>query len=224
MPKDYYQNILYPLQDNILRHLENIDTSFYLTGGTALSRAYLQHRYSDNLDFFANNNDLFKEEVQKIIDFLKAQGYTIEIPTTDVSFVRLFVNTKQAVLKIDFVNDVSFRKGIPVKTTLFYKTDIVENILSNKLTALSRFASKDIADIVFICLNYKFEWEKIIADAAQKDMWINPIESVKILESFPLDNLHEINWVVSPDIKKFRFQLNTIIRDILEGKENTLYV
>ncbi|MDR2095073.1 MAG: nucleotidyl transferase AbiEii/AbiGii toxin family protein [Treponema sp.] len=27
-------------------------THFFLTGGTALSRAYYPHRYSDDLDFF----------------------------------------------------------------------------------------------------------------------------------------------------------------------------
>jgi predicted nucleotidyltransferase component of viral defense system len=31
-----------------------IPVGFYLTGGTALSRAYLNHRYSDDLDFFVN--------------------------------------------------------------------------------------------------------------------------------------------------------------------------
>jgi hypothetical protein len=50
----YYLNTLYPLQDKILEIMGKIPVGFYLTGGTALSRAYLNHRYSDDLDFFVN--------------------------------------------------------------------------------------------------------------------------------------------------------------------------
>ena len=50
----YYEENLYPLQNGVLRAVENCKTRFYLTGGTALSRAYYRHRYSDDLDFFVN--------------------------------------------------------------------------------------------------------------------------------------------------------------------------
>jgi len=30
-----------------------LTSNFYFTGGTALSKYYLQHRYSDDLDFFS---------------------------------------------------------------------------------------------------------------------------------------------------------------------------
>ena len=54
MQDDYYQNILYPLQDKVLETIGKLPVRFYLTAGTALSRAYLHHRYSDDLDFFVN--------------------------------------------------------------------------------------------------------------------------------------------------------------------------
>jgi len=38
-----------------------VDDSFYLTGGTALGRHYLKHRYSDDLDLFVNRNNDFKQ-------------------------------------------------------------------------------------------------------------------------------------------------------------------
>jgi hypothetical protein len=37
-----------------LRVITACDTDFYLTGGTALSRVYLHHRFSDDLDLFVN--------------------------------------------------------------------------------------------------------------------------------------------------------------------------
>ncbi len=46
---------LYRLQDEVLAELVTLGTGFYLGGGTALSRFYLQHRYSDDLDFFSHD-------------------------------------------------------------------------------------------------------------------------------------------------------------------------
>ena len=40
---------------NILAVKEEICHDFYLTGGTALAEFYLHHRYSEDLDFFSEN-------------------------------------------------------------------------------------------------------------------------------------------------------------------------
>lgn len=47
----YYEESLYPLQNGVLSIVQRSKTSFFLTGGTALSRYYAHHRYSDDLDF-----------------------------------------------------------------------------------------------------------------------------------------------------------------------------
>lgn len=52
---------LYAQQDKILSLLSKMDTGFYLTGGTCLHRFYLNRRYSDDLDFFCNDSDLFRD-------------------------------------------------------------------------------------------------------------------------------------------------------------------
>jgi predicted nucleotidyltransferase component of viral defense system len=57
----FYLNVLYPLQDAVLKVINAADTEFYLTGGTASSRGYLNHRFSDDLDFFVNI-DLYENE------------------------------------------------------------------------------------------------------------------------------------------------------------------
>jgi predicted nucleotidyltransferase component of viral defense system len=62
MPEKYYQNKVYPLQDEVLRGIQDLNVDFYLTGGTALSRCYLNHRYSDDLDLFVNDNPKFKDQ------------------------------------------------------------------------------------------------------------------------------------------------------------------
>lgn len=55
MDKEKYATRLYPLQDEVLKIVNDQKTGFYLTGGTALSRGYLHHRLSDDLDFFVND-------------------------------------------------------------------------------------------------------------------------------------------------------------------------
>lgn len=55
----YYNDTLYPLQDKVLKLIDDLDTPFYLTDGTALSRCYLNHRYSDDLDLFVNDKPHF---------------------------------------------------------------------------------------------------------------------------------------------------------------------
>jgi len=45
----YYRENLYPFQDGILNIVRRLRLPFYLTGGTALSRHYFQHRYSEHL-------------------------------------------------------------------------------------------------------------------------------------------------------------------------------
>jgi len=224
MQEDYYQNILYPLQDKILRIIEDLPVDFYLTGGTALSRVWLNHRYSDDLDFFVNQNPGFEKQVELIRKSIGDNEIETEIAVTGESFARIFVHQTDAVLKIDFVNDIPYRTGMNVTTKLFSKTDNIENILSNKLTALSRLSEKDVVDIVYIAMNNQFNWVDILKEASEKDMWINAVEASEILDSFPLNKLDDIKWITPmEDYNSFEKQLQVIIADILLGQDNSLF-
>lgn len=57
---------LYLLQDKALEVLKGHISPFYLTGGTALGRYYLDHRFSDDLDFFVNRDPGFKQGVNRL--------------------------------------------------------------------------------------------------------------------------------------------------------------
>jgi predicted nucleotidyltransferase component of viral defense system len=224
MHEDFYQNTLYPLQDKILEIVGKCSAGFYLTGGTALSRAYLHHRYSDDLDFFVNEVPDFKSQVNNIIRALTDAGFPIDNSVADDGFARLFVIDGDSILKLDFVNDVPFRHGTSIVTPLFVRTDNLENILSNKVTALGRYVAKDIADIVYICESLKFNWENIMNDASEKDLWVNPVNVAEVLEQFPAEKLKEVNWMIkTPSPQWFNSRINQIITDILEGNDNSLY-
>lgn len=62
--KDYRR--LYRFQTKVLETLKPVMDSFYLTGGTALGRFYLNHRFSEDLDFFLNMDSGFEKKVKMI--------------------------------------------------------------------------------------------------------------------------------------------------------------
>ncbi|NJM94168.1 MAG: nucleotidyl transferase AbiEii/AbiGii toxin family protein [Cytophagales bacterium] len=150
--KAFYKNILYPLQDKVLTLVAEANSAFYLTGGTALSRGYLHHRFSDDLDFFVNNYKDFKTEVDAIGSLLAQAFPSFTFLLKEDTFVRAAIR-EEAQLKIDFVNYVDFRVGAPLDSPLFVRTDNHLNILANKVSALSRDEPKDFSDIWFLAKN-----------------------------------------------------------------------
>jgi predicted nucleotidyltransferase component of viral defense system len=206
----------------VLKIVAKLPVEFYLTGGTALSRAYLNHRYSDDLDFFVNNAGNFKIQVNKVIKAITESGFSFNTTVADEGYARMFVFDGEHALKLDFVNDVSFRSGTPEVTKLFERTDNLNNILSNKVTALGRYSPKDVVDIVYIREILSFNWENILNDASEKDLWVNPINVAEVLEQFPMEKLQEVAWLgEAPSSEWFTDRVKQVITGIINGSENT---
>ena len=92
MNKDFYFAELYPMQDQALRLITEAQTGFYLTGGTALSRGYLQHRFSDDLDFFTNMDKRFTNWCHQVVAVLSSQSdWQIRVQIRSEYFMRLFI-------------------------------------------------------------------------------------------------------------------------------------
>ena len=223
MPEEYYLNKLYPFQDEILREIQGMDVDFYLSGGTALSRCFLEHRYSDDLDLFLNDHPDFKKQCETVVTYLKKTFFQCTVSITSESFLRIFLNKNQLILKIDFINDVPFHFGNLERCDFFGNVDNWRNILSNKICALSRMEPKDYADILFIAKKFSFSWEDIIEEAKKKDLWVEPIEVSRTIKEFPVELLTPIKWITQPDLKQAQVSLLLISEDILKGKQNSLY-
>lgn len=217
----YYTDRLYPLQDRVLKEIEKSDTFLYLTGGTVVSRFYLNHRYSDDLDLFANQHKDFEKEIDRVTQHLK-RSFEVDLQVKEEAYGRAFVKEDDLLLKIDYVNDVGFHAGDVVISPLFSRTDNWKNILSNKITALSREEGKDAADIIFLCLHYPFNWQDIINDAKNKDSWIDEVNASKLLHYFQLEKVKKVKWINQPDEGEIEDYLKTIAKDILMGKDNSL--
>lgn len=222
MPETFYQDKLYPYQDKVLKAIETLDLDFYLTGGTALSRCYLNHRYSEDLDFFVNSHPEFKSQSKALIDLLKKSKWHCDISTTSASFVRVFLEDGPMTMKIDLINDVPFHYGEIEKCPMFHRVDNWRNILSNKICALSRLEVKDIVDILFIAKEYPFDWEDIVREGKEKDLWVEPIEISKILSEFPVEMLYQIKWVKEQNIGELKALIKIVHDDIFFGRINSL--
>ena len=221
MQETFYLDRLYPFQEEVLHTIEVLGLEFYLTGGTALSRCYTDHRYSDDLDFFVNDCGGFKKQCKIAINGLKKK-WTCEVATTSDSFVRIFAQKQDITLKVDFVNDVSVHFGKIQKSKIFNRVDSWRNILSNKLCALSRQEAKDIADIIFIAKTYHFEWRILVSEAKEKDLWVDPLEICKIIKQFPVHLLESIKWIKKIEIDELKKQIDVLHDDIFIGSKNSL--
>ena len=208
----YYEDKLYPLQDKVLKIIDSLDTLFYLTGGTALSRCYYNYRYSEDLDFFVNNDLKFMKISESVVNELR-KWFNVEIINRSDSFFSLKI---ESILKLDLINDVKFHFGKFEKKKIFSRVDNVENILSNKLSALiSRDEAKDVVDIWVITKSKKTNWRKIFVDANSKAVGIFPPDVASKLLDFPVDLLDRIKWVVGKKPQKPNFKKD--IQDICDS-------
>jgi len=223
LPSQFYEEKLYPLQDGVLNILNRIDSNFFLTGGTALSRAYYNHRYSDDLDLFLNNSQYYDDELNYVLAKLGENGYFWDlkndfIRTENFATMKVGLAESDCILKLDFVNDMVPHFGKIQETILFKRIDSVRNILSNKLSAIFRYAAKDIADIREIANHEKYDWSEIINEARQKESGLELTYVGEILIGMPKSEFDTIIWTKKPEWDEFKEDINRIVFEMISGE------
>jgi hypothetical protein len=177
------------------------------------------------LDFFTTNDPEYTEQVKRILTEINSNGFLVDPGSVikDVNFNSLKVykkdDTAGTLLKLDFVNDMVPHFGELEKTALFDRTDSVRNILSNKLSALFRYAAKDIADIREIALHESFNWTGIIEEAREKEAGLEIPLICEILSGMPEEEFNNVKWkdaVTWPDFKK---DIEKIVFDMISGQD-----
>lgn len=167
----------YKLQDDFLDLFfsESFAPDFYLTGGTALSRFYFNHRISDDIDLFTQNKKIDFSHVNslvlRILDKLNLK--IIKQVNTDIFLQYITENQKQNRLKIDFVKEIPVHFG-EFKMVGKTRIDSLENIGSNKvLTVFGRRDAKDFIDLYFILQKTKLKFDYLYSLAMQKDLGLS---------------------------------------------------
>jgi hypothetical protein len=224
----YYEEKLYRIQDGILRGCADTKTPFYLTGGTALSRVYYHHRYSDDLDFFVDDDENFRSWVLAVLCNLRMRGLSYDERGLSMlgSFVSIYLKDPESEIetKVDFVNDIGVHYGGFNESALYPKVDSVRNILSNKIGAVFRLSGKDIADIRAIALHETFDWAEIITEARNKDGGVDAGAISEIILSTPRQAFDDVIWTEPfPSWDAFQHDIGIIARDIASCAENSLH-
>jgi predicted nucleotidyltransferase component of viral defense system len=159
----FYQQKLYPLQDQVFATGALYGDQLYLTGGTALARFYFHHRLSEDVDFFVLTDDL-KQLVNDLSARLHQQGGLIEIEKLEVYFARIYLVTDQISLKIEFAREFNLL-GDLVQTAYGIFVNSLEDLGANKITAFEdRAQIKDILDLYYLTRQIPLEQLFILAD------------------------------------------------------------
>ena len=215
-------SILSKNQVNILSLLSKeklIVESFYLTGGTALAEFYLQHRLSEDLDFFSKkefdpafiSSTLkkisqkagikkvnFEQSYNRNLFFLELDSDTIKTEFTYFPFERIESKKKFGDLYIDSLLDIAVNKVF----TIYQKP-----------------RSRDFIDLYFILMHDKnLNLDDLIINAQIKfDTNINPLQlssqfiKAEILKDYP-------NMIKKIDDKKWQGFFMEEAKRLVESK------
>ena len=157
--------------------------NFYFSSGTALSEYYLQHRYSEDLDFFSETDvnsadlNLFLTTHRK--NFRSEQIQYSQSFNRNIFFLYF---EKEQVLKVEFTYYPFMRleKGLEKGNLVI---DSALDIAVNKAFTLSQQArGRDYFDTYMLCTKYGYDFFDLIKKARQKfDYPINYLELGKNL-------------------------------------------
>jgi len=174
------KTILTPRQQNLLDTLskENyIQQNFYLSGGTALAEYYLQHRLSEDLDFFSLK-EIEPNTIQIILKKIKSKIHFQKV-TFESSFNRnlFFLHFSDEVIKTEFTY-YPFEQIEPSLVKDALKIDSLIDIAVNKTnTIFTTPRTRDFIDLYLIL--QKKNWT--FADLTEKsrikfDMYVDSLQ------------------------------------------------
>lgn len=127
-------------------------SQFYLTGGTALAEFYLEHRLSEDLDFFSDK-PIILNEVQAFVEELKHKLHFKNVEYKKLYDRNIYIFKNNEILKIEFTL-YPFKNLGERKTIDNMKIASLDDIAAGKLFAiLDRVETKDFIDIFFLFKN-----------------------------------------------------------------------
>jgi hypothetical protein len=161
----YYETTLSPLQNRILSVVATYGEALVLTGGTALARLYLHHRYSDDLDFFTAEGHAGVLG-RDLANRLTREGFEVQPVTESVAFTRMMVGDGTLRIQVDVAPD-SPRVEPAAPSALGAHAHALRDIAANKIAAFEdRSEVKDAVDLYH--LTRRFAWDALFADAERK--------------------------------------------------------
>jgi predicted nucleotidyltransferase component of viral defense system len=200
-------SILSKNQINLLTLLSNeklISDSFYLSGGTALAEFYLQHRLSEDLDFFSEQefDPMF---ISSTLKKIQNKAGIIKV-NYEQSFNRnlFFLELKEDNIKTEFTYFPFSRIESKKQFGNLYIDSLIDIAVNKLFTIYQKPRSRDFIDLYFILTQEK-SWtiDDLIKKAQVKfDTYIDPIQlssqfvKVETLKDYPnmIKKINEKEW------------------------------
>lgn len=170
------KSILTPNQKKILELIAEekyFTDRFYLAGGTALSEFYLQHRLSEDIDLFSENQEV---NPVYILKFFKTRLVNLKIKKIETkqvfglySFFLHFQN--KDILKIDF----NYYPFPLIEKGMKFNNLVIESIydigVDKVHTVVMKPRARDFIDIYFIIKEKGYGFEELLMQAKAKFDW-----------------------------------------------------
>lgn len=157
-----------------------ITKNFYLTGGTVLAWLYLEHRLSEDLDFFNEKEEVNTAVIKRILGEFGKEHSLSKIEHRSIFGINNFFLhfSDKDVLKVDFsyYPFPRIEKGNKFKNLII---DSVYDIAVNKIHTISmQPRARDFIDLYFILKEKDFKIEDLVLKARAKFDW--HIDSVQL--------------------------------------------
>ena len=180
------KSLLTPNQNKFFKFFqrcEPLHKNFYFSGGTALSEFYLRHRFSEDLDFFSEQ----EFEVTSLSQFLQTNKEKFE--AKQIRYIQSFnrnlffaayADGSQLKLEFTYYPFPRLKKGKKIGNL---QIDSVLDIAVNKaFTLTQQVRGRDFFDIFALAQKYNYEFADLLKKARQKfDYPINYLQLGKNL-------------------------------------------
>jgi predicted nucleotidyltransferase component of viral defense system len=189
---------------DLLSRESSICANFYLTGGTALAEFYLHHRFSEDLDFFSEQ-EFDPQSVSVILKKMqKAAG--VEKVEYQQSFNRnlFFLHTGADVIKTEFTYFPFPRIEQKQKIGELFVDSLIDIAVNKVFTIYQKPRSRDFIDLYLILTRFpELTLDSLIEKAQIKfDNYLDPVQlgaqymKVTELSEYPrmLEALDEKVW------------------------------
>jgi predicted nucleotidyltransferase component of viral defense system len=190
------KNILTALQWEFLSCFFQGGPPFFLTGGTALSAFYLQHRYSEDLDLFTLDGAAFDRVSLYVADTaakLHAEAFSLQ---TAPLFHRYRITRDADSVIVDLVKEVVPQVSREKNRFDGIVVDTLADITANKVcTVISRIEIKDYIDLYFLG-RAGYPLENYVALAQQKDAGVSQATLAFVLSEVRL--LRVPDFMIAP--------------------------
>lgn len=151
---------------------------FYWTGGTVLSEFYLQHRESEDIDLFSENQEVHLPSINKFVAIATSKlGASEVVHRQYLGLHTYFFKLPKVNLKVDF-NYYPFPRLDKRKKWKKLEVDSMKDIAVNKIQTISTQArERDFVDLFFILRKENWQLKDLIIAAKTKFDWhIDPIQ------------------------------------------------